>query len=195
MFFDPDTEGLSAPPSATAAWLGTISAKLRTKLAKLGLIDAEGQAPTLVEHLGRWMERKRTGLKPASLLVWRHSIRDLTALLGDKPLTELTHEDGERFRRAMLERGLRTTTVHKRLQHVRAMLEDAVRLNVLDKNPWRYVGYKSGDPSERPAYVPWDAGNRLLDVCPDGFWRLAIVLSRRIPCGPRRRATWPKPSH
>jgi len=172
-------------PRETATWLSGIGEKLKQRLAKAGLIDAEPQAPALGDYLRTWLDRKRSVAKPQSIEVWQQSIAEVTRLFGDKPLTALTHEDGERFRRAMLDRGLRATTVHKRLQHVRGMLEDAVRHGLLERNPWRYVRHSSGDVSERRAYIPIADVERILEHCPNVHWRLLIALARfaglRIP--------------
>ena len=103
---------------------------------------------------------------------------ELTALFGPRPLTSLTHTDGEAYRAAMLARKLRQTTVHKRLAHAKAMLEDAVRLGHLPANPFKHVKQRQGDPSERRAYVPVVDIQRVIDHCPNVWWKLLVALAR-----------------
>src|SRR5438874_1622847 len=99
-------------------------------------------------------------------------------MFGEKLLAALTHADGESFRTAMQGRGLRPTTIHKRLGHARAMLQDAVRLDRIPANPWHHVRHRGGDPSERRAYIPLVDAERVLNHCPNVWWRLLVALSR-----------------
>jgi integrase len=65
------------------------------------------------------------------------------------------------------------------------MLEDAVRLGHLTANPWRHVRVRAGDPSERRAYVPVADVQRVIDHCPNAWWKLLVALARfaglRVP--------------
>src|SRR5262245_36990435 len=158
-------------PRDTAAWLTEVAPALRDKLAAVGLIDPERRL-TVGEHLTQWLESKRAaGHAVASVLAWRQSVTEMQALFGERPLRSLTHADGERYRDAMLARGLRPTTIHKRLGHARQMLEDAVRLGHLPASPWRHLRQRQGDPSERRAYVSVADAQRVLDHCPNVWWR------------------------
>src|SRR5262245_38312434 len=115
----------------TAAWLAEVAPALRDKLAAVGLIEPERRL-TVGEPLTTWLESKRAaGHAVAAILDWQQSVTDMQALFGERPLAALTHADGERYRDTMLTRGLRATTIHKRLGHARQMLEDAVRLEHL----------------------------------------------------------------
>src|SRR5499427_6704812 len=131
----------------TAAWLAGIGAKLRDKLAAVGLVEPL-QRLTVGEFLTSWLEgKKASGHKPTSLRAWGQTVAALVEQFGGRPLATLAHADGETFRAAMQGRGLRATTIHKRLGHARQMLEDAVRLGHVSANPWRHVRQRSGDPS------------------------------------------------
>jgi integrase len=65
------------------------------------------------------------------------------------------------------------------------MLEDAVRLGHLTANPWKHVRHRAGDPSERRAHVPVPDVERVIEYCPNEWWRLLVALARfgglRIP--------------
>jgi integrase len=109
----------------------------------------------------------------------------LTAQFGARPLASLVHADGEAFRASMQARGLRATTIHKRLGHARQMLEDAVRLGHLAADPWKHVRQRAGDPSERRAYVPVADAERVIEHCPSVPWKQLVALARfaglRVP--------------
>ena len=161
----------------TAVWLSTIAPKLKTKFAKVGLIETE-QTLSVKQYLTDWLtNRKAAEHAVASLLAWGQSVREMNTLFGDRSLTSLTHADGEVYRGAMQGRKLRSTTVHKRLGHARQMLEDAVRLGHIATNPFRHVRQRMGDVSERRAYVSVANVERVIEHCPNLWWRLLVALA------------------
>ncbi len=169
----------------TAAWLADIGEKLRDKLSALGLVESV-QRVNVGEFLASWLEGKKAmGHKPTSLRAWGRTVAGLVEQFGPRPLTGLVHADGEAFRNTLQGRGLRATTIHKRLGHARQMLEDAVRLGHIAANPWKHVRQRGGDPSERRAYVPLANVERVIDHCPNVWWRLLVGLARfgglRVP--------------
>lgn len=168
-----------------ATWLAGVAPKLKDKLAAVGLIDAE-KTLTVKQYLDGWLAgRKSAEHAVASLLAWGQSVREINTMFGERSLASLTHADGEAYRGAMQARKLRSTTVHKRLGHGRQMLEDAVRLGHIAANPWRHVRQRMGDVSERRAYVPVADITRVIDHCPNVWWKLLVALARfgglRIP--------------
>jgi len=172
-------------PQGTAVWLASIGASLRDKLAAVGLVEAQ-QRLTVGEFLTSWLASKKAmGHKPTSLRTWRQTVTALVEQFGPRPLASLSHADGEAFRAVMQGRGLRATTIHKRLGHARQTLEDAVRLGYIPSNPWKHVRQRRGDPSERRAYVPVADVHRVIDHCPNVWWKLLVALARfgglRIP--------------
>ena len=169
----------------TATWLAGVAPKLKTKFAKVGLIEIE-KTLTVKQSLDDWLaNRKASGHAVASLLAWGQSVREMNTMFGGRPLTSLTHADGEAYRSAMQARKLRSTTVHKRLGHARQFLEDAVRLGHVATNPWRHVKQRMGDVSERRAYVSVADVSRVIEHCPNVWWKLLVALARfgglRIP--------------
>jgi len=172
-------------PRDTAVWLSEIGAALRDKLVAVGLVEPVERL-TVGDFLASWLEGKKSaGHKPTSLRAWGQTVAALAEQFGNRPLAGLVHADGEGFRSSMQGRGLRATTIHKRLGHARQMLEDAVRLGHLTANPWKHVRQRGGDPSERRAYVPVADIERVIENCPNIFWRLLVALARfgglRVP--------------
>lgn len=169
----------------TAAWLAGVAPKLKEKLHKVELIEAEKKL-TVKQYLDDWLANRRAaGHATASLLAWGQSVREMNTMFGERSLASLTHADGEAYRAAMQARDLRSTTVHKRLGHARQMLEDAVRLGHITANPFRHVRQRMGDVSERRAYVAVADVSRVTDHCPNVWWKLLVALARfgglRIP--------------
>jgi integrase len=165
-------------PRDTASWLSGIGDSLKAKLAGVGLVDAEKKI-TLQEFLADWLKNKEAaGFKRASLRAWGQTVEELTKLFGTKTLLLISHADGEAYRVAMQARGLRMTTMHKRLGHGRQMLEDAVRLGHIPVNPWKHVRQRQGDPSERRAYISIADAQRVIEYCPNVWWKLMVALAR-----------------
>jgi integrase len=172
-------------PQPTAAWLAALGEPLRGRLARVGLVEHQERL-TVDELLSSWLASKRSaGHKPTSLRAWGQTAAELSQLFGTRPLASLAHADGEAFRGAMQARGLRATTVHKRLGHARAILEDAVRLGHIPANPWKHVRQRASNPAERRAYVPIADAERAIEFCPNVWWRLLVALARfgglRVP--------------
>ena len=153
-------------PRDTAVWLASIGPKLRDRLAAVGLVEPVNRL-TVCEFFTGWLtSKKEAGFKPTSVRAWGQTVDELVKHFGERPLTGLAHADGEAFRAAMQARGLRTTTIHKRLGHARQMLEDAVRLGHVAANPWKHVRQRAGDPSERRAYVAVEDVERHYRILP-----------------------------
>lgn len=173
------------PPRETAVWLANIEAALHDKLARVGLVEPQ-QRLTLGEYLASCLDNKKAmGYEPTSLQTWGQTVAGLVEQFGPRPLASLTHADGEAFRGAMQGRGLRSTTIHKRLGHARQMLEDTVRLGHITANPWKHVKQRGGAPSERRAYFSVADIERVIEYCPNVWWKLLVALARfgglRVP--------------
>src|SRR5215469_4604051 len=88
-------------PRDTAAWLTSIGAKLRDKLAAAGLVEPQRRL-TVSEFLTQWLDGKKAmGHKPTSLRAWGQTVTGIVKQFGARPLTSLAHADGEAFRAAM----------------------------------------------------------------------------------------------
>src|SRR5262249_28702900 len=166
-------------------WLVDVGGKVGDKLGAGGLVEAL-QRLTVGEFLTGWLDGKKAmGHKPTSLRAWGQTVAGLVEQFGPRPLASLGHADGEAFRAAMQGRELRATTIHKRLGHAPPMLEDAVRQGHISANPWKHVRQRSGDPSERRAYVPIVDTERVIAHCPNVIWKLLVALARfgglRVP--------------
>jgi len=178
------TSGSPVPP-ATAQWLAEIPDWLHEKLAKAGLVESRKRV-TVAEFAEKWLaEKKSAGLARTTVTAARTGIRYLVELFGDRPLEAITLEDAQRYRGYLQSRGLRPATVHRRINWARQLFGDAIKLGLIDKNPFQHVQVATGDISERRVYVPVDQVLRVIDYCPNIWWKLLVVLARfgglRIP--------------
>ena len=170
--------------SETMRWVTELAPEIAEKLARAGLL---ARRPVSVEKwLADWYEARRaSGYKPASLASWGLVIRDCVQLFGDKDISQVTEADARAFRDALIARGLRPTTIQKRLQHARTIFAEAVREGLLQKNPFQEIRFRGGNPQERWVYIPAETILRVIEACPSIYWKLLIALARfgglRIP--------------
>jgi integrase len=161
---------------ATASWLTGIGAKLRDKLAVVGLVEAPKRA-ALGEFLRSYI-LSRPDVKPATLEVWQQPCRNLIEFFGeDKPLRKITAGDCEQFKAWLLTQPLAPATIAKRLAFVRSFLHVARKHKLIDGNPFTEVKIPTASVSARQRFIDRDLVNRLLAVA-NPTWRTIIALAR-----------------
>ncbi|QDU56736.1 tyrosine-type recombinase/integrase [Aeoliella mucimassa] len=164
----------------TARWVAELGrGGLADKLARVGLIEPpeQQQRAQLDEYLTAYVER-RTDVKPATRVIWRHAINNLTKCFGkQRDMANIDEGDAEDFKLYLIEQGLAPTTVHKRLQVVRMIFRDAVRRNIVSENPFAGVSAIAVQPVERQHFVTREVTDKLI-ASSDLTWRLIIALSR-----------------
>ena len=166
----------------TAEWvadLGKQSKELGEKLARAGLIDPPEGIPhlTLGSFLSGYVER-RIDVKPATRVIWRHTVRNLTNFFGgDRDIEGITEGDAEDFKLSLIAEGLASTTVHKRLQVARMFFRDAHKRGLVSSNPFSEVSAIAVAPSDRQSFVSREDIEQLMSVC-DPTWKLIVGLAR-----------------
>ncbi len=95
---------------------------------------------SLGEYLEQWLTREAARVSPATLRTYRLAIGRVVALLGDLPLSRLSGADVAAWQQHLLHpdgggRGLSPATVRNTRAVFHKALSDAVRLELLDRNP------------------------------------------------------------
>jgi hypothetical protein len=94
-------------PRDTAVWLASIGAKLRDRLAAVGLVDGAGKLE--VPKLGEWCRDymgRQTHVKPASRLATEQAVRNLLDHFGEeRPIEGITAGGADDFRKWLLSDG------------------------------------------------------------------------------------------
>src|SRR5215471_5222977 len=148
-------------PRDTAVWLANIGAKLRDRLAAVGLVEAPKRA-ALGEFLQSYI-LSRPDVKPATLEVWQQPCRNLMEFFGeDKPLRSITPGDGDQFKAWLLTQNLAPATVAKRLSFARTFLHVARKHKLIDENPFSEVKIPTANVSARQRFIGRDAAQKLL---------------------------------
>ncbi|ASV75828.1 hypothetical protein THTE_3226 [Thermogutta terrifontis] len=83
---------------------------------------------------------------------------------------------------------MRPATVVKRVERVQALFRDALRRELVSKNPFETLKRPKVDASDRQVYVPAEVVERLIDATPDLEWKLLLAIVRylglRVPSEP-----------
>jgi site-specific recombinase XerD len=115
--------------------------KMAGRLVAVGPIaQRQEHVPTsLTELLDSFLAWKRRA-KPATREIWQQPIRNLKAFYGDtRDISTVTEEDAEAFKNYLLDGGLASTTVSKRLQFTRGFFKFAVKRKLITQNPFEDV--------------------------------------------------------
>jgi len=168
-------------PPATAQWLADIPAALAARLAGLGLCEPR-RAPESLSVAGFLADyfSRRTDVKRGTKTRWKQTRRNLCDYFGENTaLTAITEGKAHDFRRWLLtHEGLANATTVKRVKDAKQFFEDALRHELITKNPFRSLKAADQSNSERSHFVPTDVAHAVLDACPDAQWRLIFALSR-----------------
>lgn len=186
----------------TASWVAKLDAKLRAKLERAGLVDPvevgepKPELPPSKRLLGPFIdayieERRATGSKPRSVDNYKQARRTLCEYFGeDKPLTEITEADAERWRRWMASnttarkigkasKALAPNTYNRRCGFARQFFNAALNDRIITANPFRALkGIAVKANRDREYFLSREDADKILDKCPDAEWRLLFVLAR-----------------
>jgi len=140
----------------------------------------------VADYLDSWFAEKTTlGYKPATLIVIQTMLEGLRKLFATRLLSDITIEDARSYRSAMQSRGLRPARIARRLGRARQVFSDAVWQRLIAANPFERIRVRSGNPAERRVYVSVADTLRVIEHCPNVWWRLLVALARfgglRIP--------------
>lgn len=163
----------------TAAWVANIGDDLAEKLAAVGLIPNRA-AKHLAEFLSTYTERRKADAKGSTLTNLNTVRNDLVGFFGsDRALRSVTVEHAEEFKTHMLTRTpkLAAATVARRLTTVRMLFKQAVRLKLIETNPFAEVAARSVLPTQRKAYISPSDTEKVLAAC-DPTWRIIVALAR-----------------
>ncbi len=162
----------------TSKWLRDRDAVILDKLAAVGLF-AKRDTIMLGGLLAAFLESKKAEAKPATLVVWGQVIRELQNHFGKEcPLRKIGRAEAEVFRQYLIGRGLAATTIHKRLQFTRQFFSHAKDMDWIERNPFKGITHKSGNPRDRQHYITVKDTERLIEAAPSWVWRTIIALAR-----------------
>jgi integrase len=176
----------------TATWVGKLESLLYDKLANVGLLPKKkaGEKATLGPFLTTYI-KGRSDVKPSTAINYRATQRSLLGYFGkNKPLEEITAEDGDKWRRwlaagetladgTVVRKKLGDNTIRRRSGFARQFFRAAVRDRLLPENPFGDMkGISVRSNRSRDYFVTREEAARVIEACPDAQWRLLFALSR-----------------
>jgi integrase len=161
----------------TARWLKTLGETMSERLVAAGLLEKKECA-----NLGQFLDEYtsgRTDVKGSTQLVYGHTRRNLIAYFGrEKALRDITRGDADAWRRYLIDEGLSKNTVRRRCGIAKQFFRAAVRLELIDRNPFEDLKVAVGSNPDRVHFIDRATATRVLEACPDDEWRLLFALSR-----------------
>jgi integrase len=184
--------GLSVD-SETARWLRNLPDSMNAKLAEAGLTERR-TSKTLGELLDALFAAKKPDLAPNTYRNYGQVRRNLLTYFGEnRDIRQIDHGDAESFKANLIESGLSTATISRRIKRSREFFKWAMRRGWVESNPFEDVSAGSQENRARLEFVEEDTIRRVIDAAPDAGWRLLIALARfgglRIP-SEIRSLTW-----
>ncbi len=164
----------------TSSWLAEIPITLADKLAKVGLIESRNakDAIGLQSVLDDYMA-SRTDLKPASLEVYGHTVRNLIDHFGaDRAIDKITPGDADEFKRFLKRENLASSTVRKRLEIAKALFRSMQRQKLIAENPFQDVSQQASGMAAKQRFVTVAETQKLIEVCPNHHWQMIVALCR-----------------
>lgn len=178
-------------PAETRAYFAKLPAALAEKLDAVGLLldheQRHRQAAdiTLVSFYETTIAA-HPEWKRFTLNTHRQTVKKLSGFFADKRLVALTAEDVIAFRshcRGTL--GLNENTVRGHIKNLKAILEAAVRSELIEKNPAAGQSTAIGNDEGARRFITPEMAQRVLAACPGAKWRAIFALARwgglRIP--------------
>jgi len=109
-------------------------------------------------------------------------MKTLTDVLGDKPIEELSRSDGHKYVAAQIARGVKTGTIERYMNSIRAIIGTWLREKEIDRtNPFSQIPIpKSGEDAEKRQPFTESELRTLFDACKakddDVRWLTAILV-------------------
>ena len=162
----------------TAKWVADIADDLAEKLATKGLIPHRQKSIDLRELLSMYAKEIESKNKLGTQTNHRTITNDLLGYFKVvEILKQISVEDAEGFKQHLLDRGLATATVARRIKRTRSIFAYGVKKKYLDINPFAEVVCQSTLPKESRVYVPVaDVETVMRHANPT--WRTILALAR-----------------
>ncbi len=167
--------------NSTCKWQ-RISTKTKNKIdAKKFLKEFEGQQSSIYPHLTlsqffeKFLEYSKIHHAKGTTDKATYAMRFFIKSVGDKHLDKVTPLDIECFKADRLKR-LKPISVNIDLRTVKAIFGLAVRWQILEKNPFKFIRLLT-IPHQRPIYLNREEMNKLLTVIPKQWFKNVVLFA------------------
>lgn len=184
------TNAMGLPPDpVVAGWLACCPEDFLTRLDGLGLLRL-WRRPSDLGLLAWWDAYldSRTDFAAGSVKGFNTARGHVAALLGDRPLSEITPATAKQFPRDLLACGMSDSHASKITARLRQVCAAAIDAGHLIENPFAGVAVAARVDATRTVYVPTDTAAAVLEQMPHAEGRALFVLARwggcRVPHEP-----------
>jgi len=170
-----------SPDRETSEWVGRLGDEMHERLVRAGLVPPREHASAAIATLGQHLEQLFGSLgkqKPTTARNYARARRLLEEFFGkDKTLDSMTEGDADAYKRWLLA-SYAPASASVDLRRARQFLKAAVRHRLIPVNPFAEVPCGPQVNDDRIVYVPPEAIEAVIAVCPDNDWRLIFALPR-----------------
>ena len=179
------------PERTTTKWLASLDAKLRNKLANVGLCESVEVREVRDLSLGEWTasyiaERSDVAERTSKSLT--NARTHLINFFGEgKKLRSIKKADAKRWRIWMLANGnrrdkkrsdLAEDSVRRYTGRAKQFYKEAMERGYVEDNPFDGLPCMVGANEKRKFFVPQEWINKAIEHCPNTEWRTILALAR-----------------
>jgi integrase len=174
--------GVSMAPE-TAAWVGAVDDRLRSKLERLGLIAERDTARVmrLDTFLKDYVSLKKGDVKKITIRNLDQTSKKLLEFFdGSRQLSSITVEDMRSFREWLANtKGFKPNTVKTHCRKAKQFFADAVERALIDQTPCRKLrGLQDSRNRDRERFMDLADTAKVLAACPTLEWKAIFCLAR-----------------
>lgn len=114
-----------------------------------GTMRAMEERPSVGRYLDQYLEDVRTTIKPSSLLVYNRWVKHFILRYGHIQLSDLTRGHVDQWRSELVDSGLAGNTVNTGLRVIKGALIEAVKRDLIHRNPAAHIRYVDANSRER----------------------------------------------
>jgi integrase len=177
-------------PADSVKWVDRLPNDLRLQLVQMEVIEDTGSraASTLGGFLADYI-RTRTDIEASTRTNLETARRWLVKHFGDqREMDSITAGEAEEFKAWLgAEGGQAPNTVKRLCSRAKQFFRAALRRRLIRENPFGDMKklMVGASPKERVKEIDAETAKRVLDACPDAYWRAIFALARygglRVP--------------
>lgn len=157
-------------------WIDSLGNDLYDRLAKAGILNAKPRQK-LGEFLDSILEERKES-PPNSLKNYRNAVNNLKKSFGEATLLrDITFDKASEWRRNLVEKGLASATISKRVKFARQFLREAIDQGIITDNPFQKLKAGGEQNTSRIQYVDVATIEKVMAVT-DRNWQTIIALCR-----------------
>jgi len=148
--------------------------KALTKLEQL--FKAQPKAASLEQFSKDFLDHAKVNYAKGTVDIATIALRHLKAVVGDIPLSALTHQHLDRFKTKRLTDGVSPVTINVELRALRTILNFALRWKLIDSNPFPGLRLMAV-PDIPPLYLSKEGFHKLISVIDENWLKEVVVFA------------------